>query len=533
MSRTKKNALTSTINKFGEARAAYEMSRPSRFNRQRKDLPSGGNSGDWHYRVEEDYYRDIEKARDMDRNDQIVGQTVTRAVDNIVQDGFTLDPLTGDKGLDTEMYNRWQEYADDAEQVDIQGEFTWHDYERLSCRSMLVDGDHVVFGTETGALQSIEAHEVRCETRNNMIVRGVEKDEHGKRINYYVIEDPIDPQRGTKKKSVPYAVRDEDGVRQLFHVYNVKRMSETRGVTAFAPIFITAGMRDDIDFAKLVQQQVASCFALFRQRTAGTTAPPHTPGYGASSSKQSSEGEIRYLEDIQPGIEVIGAPGETLQGFSPDVPGDGYQFQFKTMLQMIGVNLGLPLCLVLMDGSETNFSGWRGAVDEARKGFRSNQRNLIKRLHSPVYRWRVTKWVNEDKELARWAAKPKIQILGHRWNAPVWQYIDPVGDAQGDQIRLVNSLISPRRLHAERGREWETIADEIVEDLVYAVVKAKRAAMAINKKFDDGAPVHWRELINLPMPTGMQMSFQDPNKQAADAAKLIAGGNSTLTQQNT
>jgi capsid protein len=197
---------------------------------------------------------------------------------------------------------------------------------------------------------------------------------------------------------------------------------------------------------------------------------------------------------------------------------------------MIGVNLGLPLCLVLMDGSETNFSGWRGAVDEARKGFKSNQRNLIKRFHTPVYRWRVSRWVESDKSLARWSQKPKIQILGHRWNAPVWQYIDPVGDAQGDQLRLVNSLISPRRLHAERGREWETIADEIVEDLVYAVVKAKRAAQAINKKFDDGAPVHWRELINLPMPQGIQMTFQDPNKQAVDAAKALAGGNSTLTK---
>lgn len=530
MSRSKKNQLTQTMGKFGEARAAYEMSRPSRFNRQRKDLPSGGNSGDWHYRNEEDYYRDIEKARDMDRNDQIVGQTVTRAVDNIVQDGFTLDPTTGDKGLDAEMYARWQEYAGDPDQLDIQGEFVFHDYERLSCRSMLVDGDHVVIGTDSNALQAIEGHEVRSSEKNPMIVRGVEKDKYGKRIRYHIIQDPIDPVRGTKSQSKPYEVRDENGVRQLFHIYNVKRMSETRGVTAFAPIFITAGMRDDIDFANLVRQQVASCFALFRQRTAGNTAPPHTPGYGGSTTEPTLTGEVRYIEDLQPGMEVIGAPGETLQGFTPDVPGDGWQFQFKSMLQMIGVNLGLPLCLVLMDGSETNFSGWRGAVDEARKGFKSNQRNLIKRFHTPVYRWRVSRWVAEDKSLSRWSKNPKIKILGHRWNAPVWQYIDPVGDAQGDQLRLVNSLISPRRLHAERGREWETIADEIVEDLVYAVVKAKRAAQAINKKFDDGAPVHWRELINLPMPQGIQMTFQDPNKQAVDAAKALAGGNSTLTK---
>lgn len=515
MSRAKsKNPLINTTRAFAEVRADYEMSRDSRFNRRRKGLAPQGNSGDYHYRNEQDYYNDIEKARDMDRNDQIVGQTVTRAVDNIVQDGFTLDPKTGDKGVDSVLYDMWKEWAEDADACDIQGEYTWYDYERLSCRSMLVDGDHVVLGTEEESLQAVEAHEVRCSTQNSMIVRGVEKNSVGKRIRYHIIFDPIDPQRGTKPKSEPYDVRDSEGTRQLFHVYNSKRMSETRGVTAFAPIFLTAGMRDDIDFAKLVQQQVASCFALFRQRAQAAAAAPHTPGYGSSTTEQSNQGEVRYLEEIQPGMEIIGAPGETLQGFSPDVPGSGYEFQFRSMLQMIGVNLGLPLCLVLMDGSETNFSGWRGAVDEARKGWKANQRNLMKRLHRPVYKWKVLHFIDQDKSLKRFYDKRKSSIFKHEWNPPTWQYIDPVADAQGDQIRLVNGLISPRRLHAERGREWETIADETIEDLAYAIIKAKSQAAIINQRFPDNAPVHWRELINLPMPGGIQLSFTDPQKNS-------------------
>jgi hypothetical protein len=46
--------------------------------------------------------------------------------------------------------------------------------------------------------------------------------------------------------------------------------------------------------------------------------------------------------------------------------------------------------------------------------------------------------------------------------------------------------------------------------MAYAIRNAKRMAMAINSEFTDGAPVQWRELINLPMPQGIQMTMQDP-----------------------
>jgi hypothetical protein len=185
------------------------------------------------------------------------------------------------------------------------------------------------------------------------------------------------------------------------------------------------------------------------------------------------------------------------------------------MLQIIGVNLGLPLCLVLMDGSETNFSGWRGAVDEARKGFKTNQTNLQNRLHRPVYEFKLRQWIAEDRALQAAAKASGVDIFGHRWNAPTWQYIDPVSDAQGDALRIQNALTSPRRLHAEGGRDWEEIADEIVADMSYAVTKAKVKAQQINAALKDGAPVHWRELISLPMPAGLQMTMQDPQMMAA------------------
>jgi capsid protein len=210
-------------------------------------------------------------------------------------------------------------------------------------------------------------------------------------------------------------------------------------------------------------------------------------------------------------MEVIGQPGEELQGFSPNVPNSEYFQQVKLILQIIGVNFGLPLCLVLMDGSETNFSGWRGAVDEARKGFVADQMNLVRRLNKGAYKWRLW-WELQQRSSQFRKAFSKVgdAIFRHNWNLPTWSYIEPVADAQGDAEQLKNALTSPRRLHAARGKDWEEIAEESIADNAFAIQKAQTQAAKINAAFPDGPKITWRDLIALPMPAGTTMAMQDP-----------------------
>src|SRR5690606_1416277 len=176
-----------------------------------------------------------------------------------------------------------------------------------------------------------------------------------------------------------------------------------------------------------------------------TDALPSVSGTYGEGSIEVTRAGVRQIEGVSPGMEVTGAPGEELQGFSPNVPNSEYFQQVKLILQIIGVNFGLPLCLVLMDGSETNFSGWRGAVDEARKGFIADQQNLMRRLRRPVYRWKVTHWIEDDPALRRLARRGKVDLFAHNWNLPTWSYIEPVADAEGDAVQLRNTLTSPRR----------------------------------------------------------------------------------------
>jgi len=509
MTKKKKTGLQ---NYWENLQADYDMSRESRFVRRRTGLAPQGGTADYHTRVEWQYYNDIEKARDMDRNDSVIGQTIDRAVSNEVQQGFTVDPQTGDKEADEAIKAIWADWSCNPDAVDIAGEMTFLDYEIAASRASKLDGDCVITGTVDGHLQFFEAHTIGTARQKENVVLGVEMNQFRKRLRYYITRDLVDPYatgRATSFGATETAldVRDENGIRQLFHIYNPKRTTMTRGITALAPVFQLAGMLEDVNFAKVVQQQIVSCFAIFRKQAMGAGGLPSVQGYGYSESETTGAG-TRAIEGITPGMEIIGAPGEELQGFSPNVPNSEYFEHVKLILQLIGVNLGLPLCLVLMDGSETNFSGWRGAVDEARKGFKRNQENLIKRFHSPVYVWKLHQMLTEDTALANLYGRIGERFFKHRWNPQYWPYIEPVKDAEGDLKQLRGCLNSPRRVQSNNGRQWDEVYAEAIDDYAGAIARAKSQAIKLNETYKDGQPVHWRDLLPLPSPEGVSASMQ-------------------------
>jgi len=523
---------------FGEMRAGYDMARQTRFER-RRDVPLMGAPADYHLAAQSEWLRTVEYARDMDRNDVVVGGIIDRAATNILlgNEGIRVDPQTGDEKLDQAWRERWEDWASNADACDVAGENAWPDIEWLALRQTFIDGDHFVLATDADKLQLIEAH--RCRTPSQIarskrkIIHGVELDSLRRRLRFWFTKNDVEPRAPLKylRDVTAYDARDSAGFRKVMHTHGARRVSQTRGVSALAPMKFFLGAFEDINFAKLVQQQVVSCFAIFRQLDLGAddSAPAETRGERTPSTH--ADGQSRLLEGIAPGMELFGRAGEKITGFSPNIPNPEFFQHVRLILQLVGANLGLPLVLVLLDASETNFSGWRGAIEEARKGFRRLQSSFIRRLHQPVWLWRVREWLRDDKAAARatgWSVSPSgvievgktdIKPFKHRWNPPAWPYIQPLQDAGTDLLRVRNGLISPRRLHAERNRDFGEIAKEIAEDNGRLIVEAKTRAAEINRQFpDDPHPVHWRECIALPTPDGVRLSLQ--------------GGADTSTQNN-
>ncbi|HUX15248.1 MAG TPA: phage portal protein [Phycisphaerae bacterium] len=497
---------------FVGLRDDYNAARTSRFRRKRLGINPSGSSADYHYRSESDYLRMMELSREFFRNDVVVGQGVRRLIDNCIQDGFSLDPQTGDEALDLELWERWDAFAREPDACDLAGRLDFHAMERLVLQATIVDGDILALATQDGPLELIEAHRLRGPANaqtppDTALVHGVLLNQHRRPLQYWITRDDLSPLAALKANAdmAKYDARDKAGERQVFHIFRPDRVSQTRGVTAFAPIVDAIGMHDDIQFAKLVQQQIVSCFGFIRARQMdfGGNAPA---AHGDTSTETLRDGSSRTVEGIAPGMEMTSEPGETITAFSPNVPNAEFFDHASLILTFISINLNLPLAVLLLDPSKTNFSGWRGAIDQARMGFREIQRWLAGAFHRPVYRFKVRQWLAEDAALAKLAAQLGPKMFAHRWNPPTWAYIEPLKDGQADLLQVRNALTSPRRLHARRGADWDEVFTEIIADNSAAITAAKTAAAGINKQFpDDDAPVHWREILSLPTPDGVQI----------------------------
>jgi capsid protein len=506
---------------FEHLRNDYTAARLNRFRRQRSGFLPLGSGADWHYRIQADYYRMMEYARDMDRNDAVVGQTIDRAVLNCVQDGYRYDPQTGDKGLDAEWKARWEAWTKDPQRCDLAGELSFWEMEILSLRNIFVDGDVLGLANKSGALEMVEAHRLRTplNTKRNVIHGVLIDTDTRRRLEYWltIADTPLMSNVEKVSEIRPYPTYDAKGNRVVFHAHTSKRVSQTRGVTALAPIFDVCGMFEDINFATLVQRQLVSCFAVFRERDVAFEAGSNSSS-GIQTQDTLASGVTRVLQGVGPGMEIAGQPGERLRMDSPNVPNAEFFPHMKLVLTLIGVNLGLPLVMVLMDGSETNFSGWRGAIDQARLGFRMNQRRHANRWHRPINAWQVRRWIDEDPAVLRAIdRKQKIDPFRHRWNYPTWPYIQPLQDASADLLRLRNGLISWRRRAAERGIEPAVLRQEIIEDNAAMIEEAHRKAEELNKKYP-GLSVTWREVASLPTPDGVKINVNAEGDSAGDDA---------------
>lgn len=510
--------------RFYDLKADYNLAKSSVHRRYRR-LPGSGSNADYHYRSEADYLRIMEHCRDLDRNDMIVGQGITRFVDNVLQSGFTPDPSTPSIKLNSSLKDLWSEWAGDPEQCDLQGEHDFHAQEQLILRQTIVDGDHFVLPTRGLKLQSIEAHRVRTPSGTTQnVVHGVKLDRHRRRLEYWITKDDIDPLATLRLvgevDKVP--ARDASGVKQVLHVLNPRRTTQTRGISALCPVGDVIGMHDDLQFAALLTAQLQNFFAVIAEKEQpmgpgpGTLTTEPSAQFGNKTLENNPDGTQRRMEDLAPGLFYEGLPGEKLQGFSPTVPGDNFGEHSLLILTIIAVNLGVPVAVLLLDPTKTNFSGWRGAMDQARIGFRQWQAILIQRFHAHVYRWFLREMASRDRMI-----DAELRSLGPAglkvdWNVPSWPYIEPVKDITAGLMEMRDLRVPPSMFHASQGRDWERTYTRFTDDWVAAAEYAATKAAELNKRpeFTDD-PIRWRELIGVPLPATGGDILQAANQQDA------------------
>jgi capsid protein len=512
-------------------RADYDMMKTGPFRPIRSGLAPMGAGADWHIRSDAQYLRMIELAQDVIRNDMIVGQAMRRLTDNVLQGGFPVDPKTGNDEADQILKDSWQEWTGDKKHCHYTQTMSWSKIEELTFMSALGCGDHFNVPTESGRLDTIENHRCRTPmlgarpaTKKNVVL-GVLKDDEGIPQEFWFTQKDVGfNQVSTVGAMVRRPVWLSNGEPGVFHAIDHKRFSQTRGVTCLVPIFDAVGMNADLQFSALIKQTISACFIWARELDWQVTGDDH--GTAGEVEVRQSSSASRLLQHIFPGQEIPLKRGEKLVSQSPQVGGHDFISHTHLVLQFMSVNLDLPVSVMLLDPSDTNFSGWRGAIDQARISWRRWQQWLIDVLHCPTYRWKVLDWASENSvrgQKLRAALKGGANLLAHVWHPAGWPYIEPLKDAQADFLEWTGGLNSRRRVLARKQLDVRVIDSEEVGDLEFRADLARAAATRLNDKYPDLPPVDW-QMFMPGLPKGLTMALSAAQEPQAQPKKLASDG---------
>ncbi len=132
-------------------------------------------------------------------------------------------------------------------------------------------------------------------------------------------------------------------------------------------------------------------------------------GSGTSTSE--------VLESVRYGQHTVLPAGYKLNGFTPSIPNAEHFEHVRATIRQIGAAVNMPLEMVLLDASQTNFSGWRGAMDQARMSFRRLQLAQATRFNCPIHRMNVRRWAATMGPAAR-RALADGSAYRHKWVPP-------------------------------------------------------------------------------------------------------------------
>lgn len=499
---TKQRESANPVESWSQLRSAWRAGTRSRHRPTPQGLPAGSASGDWHYANEHEFLRQMELVRHYERNDPVVNGALNRLQSNVVQNGYTLDPQTEDEETDARLKQDWLEWSQDPYRCDRSGQRTFDELAALAFRSAVRDGDAFLVPLKSGTIKLYEAH--RCRTPSNTsrnVVHGILLDEHRQPLEYWFTREPIEPTAAFELVGDAHRVKafDSLGRPQVFHVSRPTRESQARGVSWMAPSIDYIEMSSNIHFAKMVQQLVVSCYSLIIDRTSPSFRPEDAEADEAGRDKTRDEylqSLMRPLEDIVPGTIYDPLPGEKLVGFSPNVPNPEF-FEHATMLlTFLAINVDVPVAVLLLDPRQTNFSGWRGAIDQARVSWRAMQQWLVRRVHRPTYQW----WVRRKLASEPWLQEKfaaGVDVYAHDWKPPAWAYIQPEEDARADQLIIQSGMESRKKRMAARGLSYDDEMPANFSELEWELKQCVDIATSVNEYMADkeaGKPFDVREV---------------------------------------
>ena len=411
------------------------------------------------------YSRDIirARARDLERNSDIL-QSVILAYDrNVVGKGYTLRANTGDSTLDRRLEELWRQWCE-AEKLRRHRGAVFHGT-AADGRGAEKGGrrDFVLFRHTAGGLvpfklQAIDVDELdsgRTQPRRkgNRVVGGVEYNSwrrpQGYWIQQYDIEGGGSWSRSTSTPGTPLFLKSKRRPSQL------REMSDlTHTLTRIRDV-------NEYINAVSVKERIAACMAVFIRK-----ALP-SGGFGRSAVQTGDSGRIDYAgKKLTPGMIMELNPGDSVDAVNPAAPPPTPPPSCGPSRLWWGRGRASANEAVSRDMKGSTYSSARQNAVEDEYTYAADI-ELLQRMMSEIYEQFVI-----SCDLAGLIApagfwEDKKKYMAHSWVKAPKKWIDPAKEAGAGQTALQSGQKTYQDVCAERGKDWRQAIEETAEVLAY------------------------------------------------------------------
>jgi capsid protein len=385
----------------------------------------------------------IAQARQKLEESPLVYGMIQTDMDNTIGSGFRLEMRTTNKQFNETVERLW---AAEKDCLDVRGERSWCQLQRLWDTRRYIDGDVALLldagekkgpdGRVPSYVQTIEADRI-YKNIADAYDSGRDFDDFGRCVKYY-----FGPRQKALKPQTQIAPPDPyDADRVIFYINHgaVNRVERERGMSAFVTLPNIVTDLEEILEAMLCKVK-NEAFAALKFKTI-QTAPDGPWATDQEQTKDTGDGSTRRFVKMVRGTNFDLDPNEDVELVGMASPNSDFIPFVRFLIRIFGLPLGMPLEMILMDPSETNYSGLRSLLEFAKKRFRVAQ-NEAAMIASKVFCW----WLQRQIELN--GLKVPADIKGmhhlHSWILPSWPYLDPYKEAAAQDLMLKNGTLTPQ-----------------------------------------------------------------------------------------
>ena len=403
------------------------------------------------------------RARDLERNSDLMNSVVGPFVRNVVGKGLILQAETGDAALNEEIEKLWRVWTK-KHNCDVTGTQSLNQILRMAVRRKKIDGGILFvkrytaggvlpFKLQTFEVDELDASQVTPKHKGNRVVGGIEYNRFNAPVGYWIRQYAVDG----LSIAEPVYLKAQD----VIFYFSKRRPSQLREMSDMSQTITR--IRDSNEFMEAVsmKQRIEACFSLFIKRN----LPPN--GFGRAGGGQDGP-RIHYTgKMLTPGMIQEMNAGDEVQVVNPQGQATDAAAYIKLQQHMIGAGQGISYEATARDMRETTYSSARQGLIEDGMTY-AEEDELLQDVLDEIYETFIISAVLAGALHIPDFWSRKDDYFPHSFIKPPKDWIDPVKEVTATKLALQTGQRTFKQIAAENGSDWRRQIDDICEVLQYA-----------------------------------------------------------------